>query len=115
MRFRLALYYEAAGGGEPAIKSIQDTSASSANNSFSNSAICASTIPLRFNSPQRVKARCFARFASAFGCVAFSNVDMRTSSAADFVPASSPARQINSANAAIFSSWLDVCSRILPN
>jgi hypothetical protein len=29
---------------------------------------------------------------------------MRTSSAADFVPASSPARQINSANAATFSS-----------
>jgi len=31
---------------------------------------------------------------------------MRTSSAADFVPASSPARQIVSANAAIFSSSL---------
>jgi len=61
-------------------------------------------MPFRFNSLQRVKARCFARFASAFGCDAFSNGDMRISSAADFVPASSPARQISSANAAIFSS-----------
>src|SRR6185295_18779999 len=91
------------------LKSIQDTSVLSANSSLSSTAICASTIPLKFNSPHRLKAKCFARFASAFGCVAFSNVDMRTRSAADFVPASSPTRQIISANAAILSwSVLDV-------
>src|SRR6185369_12385106 len=94
----------AAGGGNRPLKSIQDTSVSSASNSLSNTAICVSTTPLKFNSPQRVKARCYARFARAFGCDAFSNVDMRTSSAADFVPASSPARQISSASASTFSS-----------
>ena len=40
-------------------------------------------------------------FASTFGCVAFSSVAMRTSNAA---ADSSPARQIISVNASIFSS-----------
>jgi len=42
---------------EPARENIQDTSILSANNSLSNTSTCASTMPLRFNSPQRVKAR----------------------------------------------------------
>lgn len=76
----------------------------SRSSSLSSTGICASTMSQKFNSPQRVKARCFAVFASAFGCVAFSSVAIRTSNAADFVAGSSPARQIISASAAIFSS-----------
>ena len=69
-------------------------------------------MPEKFNSPQRVKARCFAVFASALGWVACSSAAIRTSNAADFVAGSSPARQINSASAAIFSSLREI-SRVL--
>jgi hypothetical protein len=68
---------------------------------FSGNVICSSTMPWRFSSPQRVKARCFAVFAWALGWVEFSRVESRTSRAAE---GSSPARQIRSANASILSS-----------
>ena len=58
-------------------------------------------MPLRFNSPQRGKARCFAKFASIFGSVAFSSVVIRTSNAA---VGSSPPRQIFSVSTLILSS-----------
>src|SRR5688500_7485306 len=47
------------------------------------------------------EGRCFAVFASAFGCVEFSSLASRTSRAAE---GSSPARQIISVKASIFSS-----------
>lgn len=57
-------------------------------------------MPAKFNSPQRVKAKCFAVFAEAFGCGAFSIVAISTNKAAEDV---SPCRQIISASASIFS------------
>src|SRR5215217_5429736 len=57
----------------------------------------------RFDSPQRVKAKCFAEFASSLGSREFSSVPMSTNNAAAVF---SPARQITSTSASTFS-WFE--------
>jgi len=54
----------------------------SASSSASMIGVCASTMPQRLSSPHRVKAWCFAVFASTFVYAAFSSVAIKTSSAA---------------------------------
>jgi len=71
------------------------------NNSRSSTAIWASTTPKLFSSPQRVKARYFTWFTSAFECGESSILAIRTSNAE---AASSPAPQIISVSASIFSA-----------
>src|ERR1044072_1989332 len=61
---------------------------------------CESTIPKTFNSPQRVKAKCFTTCASALGSDEGCNASMSTNSAAED---SSPPLQIISASASILS------------
>lgn len=84
----------------PGARSNQDTGMLWANNSASRLATRVSTIPKRFNSPQRVKAKCFTVFASTFGCVELPSTPISTNSA----PADSPPPpQIISASASILS------------
>src|ERR1043166_4308139 len=61
-------------------------------------------MPHRFNSPQRVNAKCLTICASVLACGELSSNDMRISNAADFVSGSSPARQIKPDIASIRSS-----------
>ena len=61
-----------------------------------------STILYRFNSPQRVKAKCFAVFASSLGSLELSSVPISTNSAA---ADSLLARQIISASASTFMGY----------
>ena len=77
----------------------------SANNSPSSIAICVSTIPYTFNSPQQVKAWCFTLCAISLGSAASCIVPIRTNNAAADSP---PFRQIISVRAWIFQrlEWL---------
>jgi len=56
------------------------------------------------DSPQRLKAKCLAVFASSLGSFEFSIAPIRTNKAADLVSGSLPARQIISASNSILSS-----------